>query len=56
MVTLRKRHNLELEERFREAYKCYIRGDWANAENLLDSCLKLEPHDGPTQTLKGYIA
>ena len=55
MITMRKKHSQVLEDRFSEAYRCYIRGDWANAENLLDACLKLSPQDGPSQTLKGYI-
>ena len=52
---LRQNFNKNLHKKFGEAYKKFIAGDWATAEDLFSQCLKLSPTDGPTLTLKNYI-
>lgn len=52
---LRKNYNKDLTIKFGEAYTNYIKGDWATAEDLFAQCLKINPNDGPTKTLKNYI-
>ena len=52
---LRKTYDKSLALKFGEAYTNYIKGDWATAEDLFAQCLKINPNDGPTKTLKGYI-
>lgn len=42
-------------KKFGEAYNKYIKGDWATAEDILSQCLKMNPNDGPTMTLRGVI-
>ena len=52
---LRRKFDKNLHKKFGEAYKKYIAGDWATAEDLFSQCLKINPKDGPTLTLKGFI-
>ena len=52
---LRRHYDKHFSKRFGEAYKKYILGDWATAEDLFSQCLKMNPKDGPTITLKNYI-
>lgn len=52
---LRRNYDKMLTKKFGEAYKKYIQGDWATAEDLFSQCLKINPKDGPTLTLKNYI-
>lgn len=52
---LRRHYDRHFTKRFNEAYKKYIAGDWATAEDLLSQCLRINPKDGPTLTLKSYI-
>jgi len=52
---LRRHYDRAFSKKFGEAYKKYIAGDWATAEDLLSQCLKMNPKDGPTTTLKKYI-
>lgn len=52
---LRKSYDKSFVKKFNEAYKKYILGDWATAEDLFSQCLKINPKDGPTITLKSYI-
>ena len=40
---------------FKDAYRKYIEGDWATAEDLLAQCLVINPRDGPSIALKEYI-
>lgn len=54
-LELRRHLNVEMEAKFAIAYGKYLGGDWATAEDLLSECLKMEPLDGPTKTLKNYI-
>lgn len=52
---LRRNYDRMFTKKFGEAYTKYIKGDWATAEDLLAQCLKMNPNDGPTMTLKGFI-
>ena len=52
---LRRHYDRVFTKKFNEAYKKYILGDWATAEDLFAQCLKMNPNDGPTITLKNYI-
>lgn len=52
---MRQNYDKILTKKFSEAYKKYISGDWATAEDLFSQCLKINPNDGPTLTLKNYI-
>lgn len=52
---LRRHYDKVFTKKFNEAYKKYISGDWATAEDLFSQCLKMHPNDGPTITLKSYI-
>jgi TolA-binding protein len=52
---LRRHYDRGFTKKFNEAYKKYIAGDWATAEDLFSQCLKMNPKDGPTITLKSYI-
>jgi len=52
---LRRNYDKVLTKKFSEAYRKYISGDWATAEDLFSQCLKINPKDGPTLTLKSYI-
>lgn len=54
-IELRRHFNKTFTKRFKQAYQKYISGDWATAEDLFSQCLKMNPHDGPTITLKNYI-
>jgi hypothetical protein len=52
---MRKTFNKKLVKKFSEGYQKYIKGDWATAEDLFSQCLRINPKDGPTLTLKAYI-
>ena len=52
---LRRNYDPMFAKKFGEAYKKYIAGDWATAEDIFTQCLKINPYDGPTKTLKRYI-
>ena len=52
---LRHNYDRHFSKKFQEAYKCYIKGDWATAEDLFSQCLKIKPKDCPSLTLKAYI-
>ena len=52
---LRRHYDRGFTKKFNEAYKKYISGDWATAEDLFSQCLKMHPKDGPTLTLKSFI-
>ena len=53
--SLRHSFDRHFAKKFGEAYRRYIRGDWATAEDMLSQCLKMSPKDGPSLTLKAYI-
>ncbi len=52
---LRRHYDRAFTKKFDSAYQKYIAGDWATAEDLFSQCLKMNPKDGPTNTLKNYI-
>jgi hypothetical protein len=52
---LRRHYDKVFAKKFNDAYRKYILGDWATAEDLFSQCLKMNPKDGPTITLKNYI-
>lgn len=52
---MRKNFDKYFVKKFNEGYQKYIRGDWATAEDLFSQCLRMNPKDGPTITLKAYI-
>ena len=52
---LRRHYDRHFTKKFNEGYRKYIQGDWATAEDLLSQCLKMNPKDGPTLTLKSFI-
>ena len=52
---LRRNYDRTFARKFGEAYKKYIAGDWATAEDLLTQCLKMNANDGPALTLKSII-
>lgn len=37
------------------AVDTYISGDWRSAKSLLERCLKMQPQDGPCQTIYEYM-
>ena len=52
---LRRNYDPMFAKKFNEAYTKYIDGDWATAEDIFTQCLKINPNDGPTRTIKRYI-
>jgi hypothetical protein len=52
---MRKNYDKEFAVRFSEGYSKYLLGEWAIAEDIFSECLKMNPNDGPTRTLKNYI-
>lgn len=40
---LRRHYDRVFTKKFNEAYKKYISGDWATAEDLFSQCLKMHP-------------
>ncbi len=54
-IEMRQKIDSVFQSKYEQAYQKYISGDWASAEDLFAQCLKLDPKDGPTITLKGYI-
>ena len=53
--SLRHNYDKHFAKKFNDAYRRYIKGDWATAEDMLSQCLKMKPKDGPSLTLKAYI-
>ena len=52
---LRKTYDKYFAKKFTDAYQKYIKGDWATAEDIFSQCLRMNPKDGPTLTLKAFI-
>ena len=52
---MRKKFDISLDKKFGEAYKKYKKGDWGSAKDLFAQCLKINPNDGPTLTLKSFM-
>jgi len=53
--TLRSNYSKDFQKKFSEGYKKYISGDWLDARAAFDSCLSLQPNDGPTLTLQRFM-
>lgn len=52
---LRKNVDQKYEERFAEAYKQYILGNWSAAGETMHKLLELRPKDGPVVSLNRII-
>jgi hypothetical protein len=48
-------HIEEFAPLFRNAFKCYVTGDWEIAFEAIERCLELWDTDGPTLALKTYM-
>jgi hypothetical protein len=46
-----QQHIQEFNPIFRQAFKCYIQGDWAMAYENIERCLELWDSDGPTKAM-----
>lgn len=51
-----QQHIQEFNPIFRQAFKCYIAGDWSAAYENIQRCLELWDCDGPTLALQTYMA
>ena len=51
-----QQHIMEFNPIFRQAFKCYISGDWGNAFEHIERCLELWEDDGPTKAIQRYMA
>lgn len=45
----------EFDATYAEAFRQYVEGDWMESHRLLETCMELNPKDGPTKTLMHYI-
>lgn len=50
-----QQHIQEFNPIFRQAFKAYISGNWAEAYENVDRCLELWDNDGPTKALQKYM-
>jgi hypothetical protein len=50
-----QRHIQEFSPIFRQAFKCYIIGDWENACNNIERCLELWDNDGPSKAMRYFM-
>jgi hypothetical protein len=51
-----QQHIQEFNPIFRQAFKCYIAGDWTMAFENIERCLELWDSDGPTKALQIYMS
>lgn len=51
-----QQHIQEFNPIFRQAFKCYIAGDWSAAFENIERCLELWDSDGPTKALQTYMS
>jgi hypothetical protein len=49
-------HIGEFAPLFRNAFKCYLTGDWEEAYEHIERCLELWEDDGPTKAMKRYMS
>lgn len=49
-------HIQEFNPIFRQAFKCYVQGDWTTAFENIERCLELWESDGPTKALQLYMS
>ena len=50
-----QQHIQEFNPIFRQAFKCYVSGEWELAQDNIERCLELWDTDGPTKALQYYI-
>lgn len=50
-----QQHISEFAPLFRQAFKCYVTGEWEQAFDHIERCLELWETDGPTKALKTYM-
>lgn len=48
-------HITEFSPIFRQAFKCYLQGDWEGAGENIERCLELWDTDGPSLALRYYM-
>ena len=46
-----QQHIMEFNPIYRNAFRCYIAGDWAQAFDYVERCLELWENDGPTKAI-----
>lgn len=51
-----QQHIMEFNPIFRQAFKCYISGEWGHAFEHIERCLELWEDDGPTKALQYFMA
>lgn len=51
-----QQHISEFNPIFRQAFKCYISGEWELAAENIERCLELWDNDGPTKALQYYMS
>lgn len=49
-------HIGEFAPLFRQAFRCYLTGDWDEAYEHVERCLELWEDDGPTKAIKIYMS
>ena len=49
-------HIHEFNPIFRQAFKCYIQGEWQIAYENIERCLELWDNDGPTKSIQLYMS
>ena len=49
-------HIHEFNPIFRQAFKCYIQGEWQSAAENIERCLELWDSDGPTKSIQLYMS
>ena len=50
-----QQHIGEFTPIFRQAFKCYISGQWEDAADNIERCLELWDTDGPTKAMQYYM-
>jgi hypothetical protein len=51
-----QQHIQEFAPIFRQAFKCYVQGEWMTAFENIERCLELWDNDGPTKALQLYMS
>lgn len=51
-----QQHIQEFSPIFRQAFKCYVQGEWFLAFDHIERCLELWDNDGPTKALRLYMS
>jgi hypothetical protein len=49
-------HIQEFNPIFRQAFKCYVQGDWDMAYQNIERCLELWDSDGPTKAMQLFMS